>query len=384
MWPVSARFLQTIAKSHTIATKVTIGEYGQPSFDITSLVSGGSVTIDQRRAIKRTASLTITSPGGGLIPTAPDDLLHPSSASILRIHRGLAYSDGTTELVPLGAFRVTKTGVSDSDDGGIAMTVEASDYSWVVQRAVFANPFAVLAGTTVTEAIEAVLNDRVPMYDHALPDVDFALPTLVWGLGAEDSSDPWTVCQRLADDAGYDLAYDAAGVARMRPSPIPGVTQPQVRFGPDHAHVMLSASRDLDGESLYNGVIVEVQNSTIETPIRVSRWDVTPGSPTNIFGPFGRIPEVYSSSRILTEAMAVAAAEERLLRHLGVGAALSWTQVVNPALDAGDVIAIERPQLGVADSFVLDSYTVPLTAAEPATAEARTVSEAALEMEGDT
>lgn len=382
MWPVSQRFLDAVGTNHAVKIQVTIGPLYGVGVDITEWVTGGSVSVDRRRAVKRTCDLTIVNPDGDLIPGVGQDSFNPASGQILTISRGVMFDDGTTELAPLGMFRVTSAPVSEGADG-TKMQVAGSDLSWVVARSVFPAPFGVADGHTVPEAIEAILVDRVPTHQTRITDSTFTLPQLVWGVGSDQVTDPWTVVTDLAEDAGFEIYFDQVGVCVTAVETSQGTTA-TVRYGPEDLRVVLDAERGWDGEKLFNGVVVIAENEALPNPIRVERWDVTAGSLTNANGPFGKIPDIITSNTISSEAAALAAALQRLKRNLGIGAALKWSQVVNPALDAGDVVQVSRPSLGVEDEvYVLDALTIPLDAAGVMTAEGRVLAQAVLELSDD-
>jgi hypothetical protein len=51
---------------------------------------------------------------------------------------------------------------------------------------------------------------------------------------------------------------------------------------------------------------------------------------------------------------------------------VTWDQIVNPAHDAGDVVTIIRPEIGVSANYVIDSLNIPLAASGLMDAGART------------
>lgn len=124
MYAVSARFLQVIAESHTPVTEVVLfrADGGVETLPHT----GGSVSVDRGSAVRRTCSVTITDTS--LIPKTATDKLSIYGAQ-LRIRRGVTYSDGTTELVPLGQFRLDEVS-GDVDDGPVTLAGKALRRSW--------------------------------------------------------------------------------------------------------------------------------------------------------------------------------------------------------------------------------------------------------------
>lgn len=369
MWPVSDQFLEQVSSSHRIATKVTVGPWDGPQTDISVYVLDGEVSVDRTRGQRRTCQLSIG--GEALVPDSASALLAPTAAQYLRPYRGVRFADGSTELVPLGVFRVTSATPTE-DENGVQMEVEGADMSWVISRAQWVNAWAIVSGTKAEDAISDIVADRSPeTISTMLQPTGYQLPTLVYGLGQDESSDPWTAVQSIASDAGFDVWFRQDGVLVMEGTPSPS-SDPTFTYAADALQVVLSASREWSGDDTYNGVIIQAEAPELATPLRGEAWDMSPSSPTYRYGPLGEIPEVIQSDRIQTQAQADAAAAERLKRRLGRGVKLSWDQVVNPALDAGDIVRVVRPALATDRQFVIDTLTIPLRAEEPMKATGRT------------
>lgn len=370
MYSVTSAFLAAVKTSHKIATKVEVwGPLGLEE-TITDYVDGGSVSVDARRETRRTCQITLGDLDGTLTPETATDLLNPLSSRELRLYRGVDF--GTTqEYVPLGVFRITKTTPSEGDNG-LKIVVDGSDRSWRVKRAQFSGPYTVASGTAVEDAIADLLFDRYPQVVTSFPSTGAVTPALALGVGGTNNTNPWAAAQKMATDAGFDLYFNNEGTAVMYQTSDLYTATPVVSYGPDEAEVILSSTREWDAESTYNGVIATGEGSGLTAAVRAEVWDEDPTSPTYRYGPFGEIPEMYSSSLIRTAVQAEAAASERLRRNLGTGGKLSWTQVVNPAHDGSDVVSVVRPTLNVNDIFVLDSFTIPLKASEAAQAYGRT------------
>lgn len=370
MYSVSDAFLAAVRTSHQIVAKVEVWGTSGLEDTITGYVDEGSVSVDARRGTRRTCQLTIGDFDGTLTPETANDLLNPLSSRELRLYRGVDF--GTTqEYVPLGVFRITKTTPSEGE-GGIKIAVDGSDRSWRVKRAQFSGPYTVLADTAVEDAIADLLLDRYPTVETSFPATGAVTPRLALGVGGTNATDPWTAAQKMATDAGYDLYFNNEGVAVMVQTSDLYTATPVVTYGPGEAEVILSSTREWDAETTYNGVIATGEGSGLTAAVRAEVWDDDPTSPTYRYGPFGEIPEMYSSSLIKTAVQAEAAASERLRRNLGTGGKLSWTQVVNPAHDGSDVVAVTRPAINVNDIFVIDSLTIPLKAGSAGQAAGRT------------
>src|SRR4051812_48247414 len=124
MYSVSDRFLQRLAESHTVATRVQLFLTDGQVIDLEH--TGGSVTVDRGQSIRRTC--TVTGCDVTLIPRTPTDQLATYGAR-LRLARGVDYGDGTQELVPLGVFRLDAV---EGDLGQGPVTLQGKDLSAIV------------------------------------------------------------------------------------------------------------------------------------------------------------------------------------------------------------------------------------------------------------
>lgn len=406
MWPVSSDFLDAVAGSHTAVSAATLGTYSTVEKVLTPNLVGGSVTVERGRANRRTLTLDLVDVDGSLMPSGSSSSLNPLAGKIIRPYRGVAFPGGTeqanlwdgvqlwdgdqlwdgtditpdtTEMVPLGAFRITSVDPKD-DEGGVQIQVEGVDLSWLLARAVWTSPWAISAGTSVTDAITAIMSDRAGYVTVDVDGLSYTLPPLITGTGSQDNRDPWQVIQELGDTAGVDVFFDQTGILTYQSAPTV-LANPRLRYGPDDVRVVLAAERKFDADSAYNGVTVIGESVSNESPVKVSVWDQTPGSPTRLDGPYGNIPEIYQTGTITSTVQARTVAEQRLRHHLGVGVGLDWGMIVNPALDVNDIIQVERPNLNVAGQYVIDALTIPLSAREPMTVRGRTLEAYTLEIE---
>jgi hypothetical protein len=119
VYAVSARFLQTIVEDHVPATEVILFRADGKVEALDHI--GGSVQVDRGSQCRRTCTVTVADIT--LIPRTPTDKLSIYGAT-LRISRGVAYSDGTKELVPLGVFRVDEVS-GDVDEGPVTIQGKA-------------------------------------------------------------------------------------------------------------------------------------------------------------------------------------------------------------------------------------------------------------------
>lgn len=355
MWPVTRRFSDTVRQSHTVVTLAEV--FLDDSRIATIFPVDGSVSIDARRAVRRTMSFTVIDEDGSLTPSqgGRTGVLTPFGPEV-RLYRGVRFGDGTEELVPLGVFVVTDVQVSESAQGQ-QIAVNGSDRAVKVERNKFVDSFLVAAGTQVETAVATILRNR-------LPDVEIDFPTtgVTTGRVVVDASqtggDGWRVARDIASSAGYELAFDADGVARMRTVPDPLDEEPVETYEDGADAVLTDLSRKFDSSRAFNGVIVTGESTSANVPFRAVAFDENPNSPTYRFGPYGEVPLFFRSDLITSSAQAQAVAVAFLRKLLGQSESIEWNQIVNPAHDVLDVVRVKRG--GLDYSVVLDRLTVPL------------------------
>lgn len=357
MFNVSARFLDALRSSHTAV--VNVDAYVGSTLVAANLpITGGSVVVDAGSAVRRQLNLSVADLS--LLPTNPD-LSAPFGLEI-RASRGIRFADGTTEMVPLGTFRID---VSHRAAGGI---VEASgpDRAKAIMDAKFLSPSVSTLGATVVAEMTRLVQEVLATVTVTNIDVDPTLitPYLVW------SSERWAAAQDLATANGAQLFFAPDGSLTMRK--IPSITSPVAWFvnaGADG--VLITYSKAVTREETYNGVVAMGERADGVSPARAVALDTDPASPTLWGGPFGKVPFFFTSPIITTPAGAQRAADGLLAIKRALGRSVSLTSICNPALDAGDVIGVQLPD-GTLERYLVDRLTVPLDPRSPLIIEART------------
>lgn len=367
MWPVSDAFLSEVRGSHTVVTLVDAYFDGEYVATLTPI--DGSVSIDSRRAVRRTLSMSFVDDNGSLVPDAggTSGILTPYGSE-LRVSRGVRFDDGSEEFAPLGVFIVTGLELKDGANGR-EVSVDGSDRSIRVTRNRFTDAYTIAAGTATETAITDLLLDRWADISVSLPVMGATTPRVIVEQGS--GSDPWRDAVDLATNAGWDLAFDADGVVRARVIPDPLEDDPVSTYEDGVEAVILDISRGWSTGSTYNGVIASSEGSDVDAPLRAEAWDDDPNSATYRYGPFGQVPMFYSSSLIRTAEQAGTVAASQLRQQLGRAETVDWSQVVNPAHDVLDVIRLVRPSQDLDALIILDRLEVPLDASASMRATAR-------------
>lgn len=359
MYSVSPAFLTALkAPSIVIATSITASDGSTLS------AIDGSVTMDSRRNITRTASLELTATATMSAAQIYELVMTPGIE--ITIKRGLKLANGTIEYVPLGVFTTDGATINRSTSGTVKW--DGSDRSKKISRAKFTDPYQITAGTTLVNAATSLLQSRwgqTPVNFGSISDTITA--QLVFEAG--DNSDPWAQARKLFSDYGYDLNFDGNGTARAIAIPDPATAASVFDFGAGATNLVMGAESTGSLEKVYNGVIATGEGSDVSSPTRGEAWDTNPTSPTYYLGVYGKVPMFYSSPLLTSQALSQYAAITLLAKLKGRVDGLSWSTIVNPALEPLDVI--QMTVKGNTYKAVIDQLTIPLKATEPMTATAR-------------
>jgi Domain of unknown function (DUF5047) len=359
MYPVSDSFKETVRKSHVTTVKVEIYDMANGTILSTAQPIAGSVTIDNRRSIRRECSLEFADIDGTLTPQNNiSAVLLPYNREV-KIYRGIVFPDGTEELVPLGVFVITSVDITDTSQG-IKISIKGSDRSLILARAKFTNhEFYIEDATPKETAIEQILKYRYPQVKTIFPATG-QVTTLLYPT-LDQSSDPWREALKIAESASMDLYFDENGIARMRPIPDPDLGIPLETYTDGNDSVLIQINRSLTTDESYNGVIFTGEGTNLSIGVIGEAWDDNPASPT-YRKTYGEVPKFMSSPVVLTVAEAQEAAKAELKKVIGATEKITWDQIVNPAHDVYDLVKVTRTPLGVDKILMLDSISIPLDA----------------------
>ncbi|MGY1579138.1 DUF5047 domain-containing protein [Streptomyces sp. MN13] len=346
MYPVSDRFIAQLAESHRVATQVELFLTNGRVVDLEH--TGGSVTVDRGQAIRRTCTVTIADPA--LIPRTPADQLATYGAR-LRISRGIDYGDGSSELVPLGVFRL------DSVDGDVSegpVTLAGKDLSAIVADDKFTSPYT--ATGTVVGAVTALIQRSIPDAGVLGQITDQPIGKRTFDVEA----DPWAGCQEIAAAAGAEVYANADGTFVIATLPDLLTATPVWAVEATEGGVYISGNRAMTSDGVHNGVLARGENTSENTaPVSYLATDDDPTSPTYWSGPFGRRPMFYSSSTLTTVNACAQAANLKLAAGKAPNASGDISSLPNPALEPGDVLRVMHED-GSRELHQVASFSVPL------------------------
>lgn len=346
MYPVSDRFLKRLAESHQVATRVQLFLTTGQVVDLEH--TGGSVTVDRSQAIRRSCTVTCADPS--LIPRSPTDQLATYGAR-LRVARGVYYGDGTSELVPLGLFRL------DSVDGDISegpVTLQGKDLSAIVADDKFTEPYT--ATGTIVGATAALIQRSIPDADVISLIVDAPIGSRTFDVEA----DPWAGAQEIAAAGGAEVFCNADGVFVIATLPELLITPPVWSVEAAEGGVYISGKRGMTSDNVKNGWLARGENTADNVaPVSYLATDNDPNSPTYWGGKFGRRPGFYSSSTLTSLAACTQAANLKLAQGRAPNATGDFSSLPNPALEPGDVLRVLHPD-GSRELHQVASFSVPL------------------------
>lgn len=370
MYTASTTFKAAIKKNHTAVAKVEIWNSNQ--YLTTIQVDSGSVEVSGQNATRRTCTVHLTTSRSttNLVPNNDYDYLTPYGNE-LRPYRGIRYSDGTIEYIPLGVFVITEVLVSDTQNG-VSITVNGEDRSLLVARSKWTAPYKVTSGS-LESAITALLKNRYADAITDFPTTNVTINDVILGADNTNSNDPWKDAVYLCELVGYDLYFNVDGVATMQQFPSLEGTTVSATYVEGSDTLVLNVDRSISAKDTYNGVIYTIEGSKVSTPVRIEAWDEDTTSPTYRYGAFGQVPIFVNTSVLATSADAIKAAQLLLQKYRGAQEQINWNSLVDPTLDVNDVIYIKSAGAKIDRTVIIDSLTIPLAPSEQLSAQARVV-----------
>lgn len=346
MYPVSARFLQRIVEDHAPITDVVLFRTDGSVEHLDH--EGGTVSVDRGSQCRRTCSVTVPDPG--LIPRTPADKLAVYGAR-LRISRGVQYSDGSQELVPIGVFRLDEAS-GDADEG--PATLNGKSLECIIADDKFTTPYR--ASGTAVAAITALIQRSIPDAIVTSTAADAAIGARTWDIEA----DPWAAVLELGAAIGAEVYCNADGEFVIAELPDLATATPVWSVAAGEGGAYIAASRGMTSDKVYNGVLARGENTEANiAPVSSLVVDNDPSSPTYWSGNFGHRPTFYSSSTLITTGACTAAATLLLRSAQAPNASADITSLPNPALEPGDVLRVVYPD-GSKELHQVASFSIPL------------------------
>ena len=352
------RFLMEIKRSHRVISYVDVISPTQLTTRLP--FTSGDVRVDKTAEIRRSFTGTCLDLTGDITPDEPTDLLTPFG-TMLRPYRGVQYADtGEIEVMPLGIFQLSNSSVDDSG-GSVTINLEAYDQSRIVIRDKFIDVYVIPAGTNLIQAIKDILARTFDdlQYDAITTTMVTTQPVIY-----DANDNPWEKAGLLAQSMGCELYFDVDGwVVIAPPVDINALPSPDFTYVEGQGTTLLGASKRFSDEPGYNGVVLTGESPGDELPpVRAVAWDDDPTSPTYHLGPYGEVPQAVTDQNIKTAEDAQSTADRLVRNVLGFSYQLSVSAWCNPALEAGNVVQVERAKSKITGLFTADAFNIPLAA----------------------
>lgn len=355
MRPVTAAFLRTVRGSHSMTARafvVSTFQTGTQPDGVEIPILNGDVVMDGNANVRST--LDLTTDGTGMWPTRVGDLLAPYGNEIF-VQRGIKYGNGTTEWCSLGYFRIQTPQQSNPPDGPIR--IEARDRMASIVDARLLAPVQYLPDATYGEVVTDLITQ---VYPAATIQWDDATDAQTIDRSVISDADRFAFLNDMVTSLGKIWYWDYRGVLVITDPPDP--TTPVYAVNAGAGGVLVSMSRHLTRDKVYNAVVASGEAADTNDPVRAVAYDANPASPTYFYGPFGPVPQFYSSPFVTTVAQAQAAADSLLRTQLGLPYQVDFTAVPNPALEPFDCVSVTSSMRAATEAHVLQSVTVPLSA----------------------
>lgn len=346
------------AISHELVTRVDVVVDGTVGATLQAVA--GEVVEEERRAVRRRATLTAVDPDGDLTRDGAEALLAPTGVE-LAIWRG-ARDGSDSDLAQLGVLRVTDFTVDDSG-GGVQVSISAQDRARIVRRNIIIDPYTVNAGSNYADAIRDLIADRYPAAKFDFEPTSETTPQIVV------EGDAWGEARSMAEAYGAEVFFDERGICRLRPVPDPDDDPIERTLYEGEDAVITELSREVSDDEAFNRVVVTAQGSV--DPVAGEATDDNPASPTYIAGGYGIVTKEITDTRVSSASAAQSAAEGRLRKLLGLVEQVSVSAVPDPTLRVGHIVAIRRSRVGVDARYAVDRVTMPLDAGSPMTLRTR-------------
>ena len=328
---------------------------------LTQIMAGGTVTLDATAENLRTCSFSCLDPNGVLTPLDPDGGQLMPDGTEVQIYAGYLFED-TTTLFSQGIFRLTEVDtVSGSTSGspGPVLNVTGTDRSIRISTNLFADAFAIAAGTNVATAVLDILAQQASWCTQvSIVNTSATVAAQAYQPG----DDPWQAIQEVCASAGLLAYFDRDGILRVINDPSANPTKPTALFIDGAANTVTSVTRVTSNSPGYNGVIVTGQSlSGSSAVISGSAYDANPQSPTYYLGPYGMVPAPPVQASTVTDNTSAAAMAHALLPQvLGLTRQVVVDTVPCFWLDAYDLIYVANVATQTKEVLILEQATVPL------------------------
>lgn len=351
MRPVTSSFLSTVRGAHKAVFRARICAPGQTGTAPTGTeipVLGGDVTFDTTADVNATLDLTTQYDW----PLSATSFGTPYGSEVF-VERGVQYGNGVKEYVGLGYFRIDSVGQARVPNG--AIRIQGSDRMAAVRDGRNLQPVQFTAGASFRAVVDFVVGDVVSGYSavYDSPDVNLSASHIL----GQDRLQFLSDLLKAYGKVGY-FRYDGKFVVKTPPA---ASTNPVWTINHGKDGVLVSMSREINREGVYNAVMATGEPVGEGAPVYGISYDTAVSSPTRWGGPFGKVPRLFSSSFIETQSQALTAAQSILASSTGLPYVVSLGSVPNTALEGWDLVLVDYDKTSPDEFHILSRITYPLS-----------------------
>lgn len=353
MYPISAAFRAALTTSHVMVARVDAFYEGALTL-ATLPITDGSVTVDRGSKTRRTLSLTIADPS--YLPWAATDPLAAYGQQLV-VSRGVQFSNGVTEVVPLGTFRINEPS-GDVHTGPVTLTGTSMESAIIDDK--FQVPTSTRGYGGCVDAIEALIRQTLP--DAIITNLTAGARNPTCAVATWDAdADRWDAVTQIATAMQSEVYVDAQNrfVITDLPDVVNGTVAWDIAEGA--GGTLITSERKMSRTAVCNAVVASGENSAAgSVPLSAVAKDTDPTSPTRWGGPFGKVTKSISSALWTSTGACQAAADYALFDAIAPNIQTSLDALPNPALEGNDIIRVVAK--GKPYRYLVQSLTVPLTA----------------------
>lgn len=307
-------------------------------------IVNGSVSAQLTNRVTRTAAVTLSDEW---FPRTPESAFSPYQA-VVQVRAGIGFSDGTEETFPLIKGRVWN--VNRAAEGTVVLGID--DLAADVVACRFEAPAKSVTSAPVLTEIRRLILGAVPQATFGTDTtVDAPTPQLVWD---EDRGQALDDLAQAVGGRWYALG-DGSFVVRPFDYALGPVLQ-QFLDGPQG--LMSRATTTFTRDGTANSVVVVAERMDGTEPVRRIARDISPGSPTQFGGKFGRVVQITKIQTPLSVSEAQTAAQTQLAAVTALTE--QWTADVVPdyTMEPGDTVRLGYR--GYSADQIIDGIAYPL------------------------
>ena len=365
--PAPRTLAETLAGSARIITTVVF--LTGPAAGQSLPVIDGEVTVDDTSRVRRTCRLTVLA-SSEWVPTTVTHPLSLAQVSEWQIVQHLTLDDGTEMSWSQGVYHLTSPAVAHDSAGAFTITLEGADRAARAKLVGMQARWVGAAGGLVVPAVEAMLAAYCPWLPLGLTDLGHRLGGTQDMVLGEYGADLWdTAAQILTSVAGYSLHVDRDGVAVSPLILDPLADRVVAAWATGEGGMLGSLELGADITSIINEVGVPWEEPRPEgadstwVPASGVEVAVDASSDYGTLSPVGpRRSRFQGDTSVIGSAgQAAQVATSTLVRMQGLSMTSRARVLIDPRRDAGDVVSVTDPVLGLDGALLrISGLTIPL------------------------